>query len=92
MGPLLGDQVEVFRHQNNLSLIREDDLHGELTGPRIQSDLAGAEHPAASDHTLRNLAPTVETLATLEGLDAHAEAVRVRLRPDDRANDGMGRP
>lgn len=35
MGPLLGDEVEVFRHQNNLSLIREDDLHGELTGPRI---------------------------------------------------------
>ena len=30
---------------------------------------------------LRGLAPTVETLAELEGLDAHAEAVRVRLNP-----------
>ena len=30
---------------------------------------------------LRGLASTVETLAELEGLDAHAEAVRVRLNP-----------
>ena len=30
---------------------------------------------------LRGLAPTVETLAELEGLDAHAKAVRVRLNP-----------
>ncbi len=30
---------------------------------------------------LRGLAPTVEALAELEGLDAHAEAVRVRLNP-----------
>jgi histidinol dehydrogenase len=34
---------------------------------------------------LRGLAPTVETLAGLEGLDAHAQAVRVRLNAADGA-------
>ena len=33
-----------------------------------------------SDAGLRGLGDTVTTLATLEGLEAHAEAVRVRLR------------
>jgi histidinol dehydrogenase len=32
-----------------------------------------------SEEGLRSLAPTVIELATLEGLDAHAQAVRLRL-------------
>lgn len=35
MGPLGGKDVAVTRHHNNLSLIRDGDLHGTLSGPRI---------------------------------------------------------
>lgn len=47
-------------------------------------------------HGLRDLGPTAASLADLEGLDAHAEAVRLRLRELDRAGEdpdtstGMG--
>ena len=39
----------------------------------------------ATKDGLRGLAPTVTALAGLEGLDAHAAAVRVRLDPDSGA-------
>lgn len=39
----------------------------------------------ATKEGLRSLAPTVTALAGLEGLDAHAAAVRVRLEPDSDA-------
>lgn len=35
---------------------------------------------AATDETIRWAAPHVEALATVEGLDAHAESVRLRMR------------
>jgi histidinol dehydrogenase len=38
-------------------------------------------------HGLRDLGPTAASLADLEGLDAHAEAVRLRLRELDRAGE-----
>jgi histidinol dehydrogenase len=37
-------------------------------------------------HGLRDLGPTAATLADLEGLDAHAQAVRLRLGALDRVN------
>jgi len=39
---------------------------------------------------LELLAPTVVTLAELEGLDAHAQAVDVRLAADNLSHDGPG--
>lgn len=41
-------------------------------------------------HGLRDLGPTAASLADLEGLDAHAEAVRLRLRTLDRGRDEAG--
>jgi histidinol dehydrogenase len=41
-------------------------------------------------HGLRDLGPTAASLADLEGLDAHAEAVRLRLRELDRAGEDPG--
>jgi histidinol dehydrogenase len=40
-----------------------------------------------SAHGLRDLGPTAANLADLEGLDAHAEAVRLRLRELNRAGE-----
>lgn len=43
-------------------------------------------------HGLRDLGPTAASLADLEGLDAHAEAVRLRLRELDRAGEDPDTP
>jgi histidinol dehydrogenase len=43
-------------------------------------------------HGLRDLGPTAASLADLEGLDAHAEAVRLRLRELDRAGEDPDAP
>ena len=38
---------------------------------------------------LRRLAPTIEAMAMAEGLDAHADAVRIRLESAEAPNDTL---
>ncbi|MBM4253912.1 MAG: histidinol dehydrogenase, partial [Deltaproteobacteria bacterium] len=51
--------------------------HGGLS---IESFMKSMTVQELSPSGLRDIGPTVETLATMEGLDAHAKAVSVRLR------------
>jgi histidinol dehydrogenase len=47
---------------------------------------------SASARGLRELAPAIETLARLEGYEAHAAAVRLRFAGNKRRKDSLDSP
>lgn len=59
MGPLHGSNVPITRHQNNLGLIRETDLQGQLSGPQIL--LHGDSHIMGIVNTADNVSSLLET-------------------------------
>jgi len=59
------------------SLNRE--IHLPVTRNHIDSFLRRITYQELTREGLRVLAPTVVAMARAEGLDAHAEAVRIRL-------------
>jgi len=60
-------------------------VHGGLS---VDEFLRSSTVQRLDRDALDDLAPTVTTLADAEGLEAHAESVRVRLRDADRSEDG----
>lgn len=68
IGPLFGEDIVATRHQNNLSLIREDDLPAQLGGPRVL--LHGDSHMMGVVSTADNAASLLEgMLRDRPGLD-----------------------
>ena len=53
--------------------------HGAYSAVNIDSFLRRITYQELTREGLRALAPTVVAMARAEGLDAHAEAVRIRL-------------
>jgi hypothetical protein len=58
MGPLHGTNIPITRHQNNLGLIRNTDLRGQLSGPRIL--LHGDSHIMGIVNTADNVSSILE--------------------------------